>query len=61
MKRGAILFAALVWPITGCSESILDAVGLPPQVLTDGLIAHWTLDESSGTVVNRFVLRTNDK
>lgn len=52
MKRGAILFAALVWPITGCSESILDAVGLPPQVLTDGMVAHWTLDESSGTVVN---------
>jgi hypothetical protein len=52
VKRGAILFAALVWPIAGCSESILDAVGLPPQVLTDGLLAHWTLDESSGTVVN---------
>ena len=52
MKRGAILFAALVWPIAGCSESILDAVGLPPQVLTDGLLAHWALDESSGTDVN---------
>ena len=52
MKRGAVLFAAVVWPITGCSESVLDAVGLPPQVLTDGMVAHWTLDESSGVVVN---------
>jgi hypothetical protein len=52
VKRGAILFATLVWPIIGCSESILDAVGLPPQVLTDGMVAHWRLDESSGTVVN---------
>jgi hypothetical protein len=46
------LFAALVWPIIGCSESILDAVGLPPQVLVAGMVAHWTLDESSGTVVS---------
>jgi hypothetical protein len=52
VKRRAILFVALVWPVTGCSESILDAVGLPPQVLTDGMVAHWTLDESSGTVVS---------
>jgi hypothetical protein len=50
VKRGAVLWAALVWPITGCGEVVLDAVGLPPRVLTDGLVAHWTLDESSGTV-----------
>ena len=52
MKRRALLFVALVWPVTGCSESILDAVGLPPQVLTEGMVAHWTLDESSGAVVS---------
>jgi hypothetical protein len=51
VKRGAILFVALVWFVTGCGESTLDAVGLPPH-LADGMIAHWTLDESSGTVVS---------
>jgi hypothetical protein len=44
------LAAALLWPVTGCDEAILDAVGLPPWVLADGLVAHWTLDESEGTV-----------
>jgi hypothetical protein len=52
VKREAILFAALVSHVAGCSESILDAVGLPPQVLTDGMVAHWALDESSGTLVS---------
>ena len=52
MKREAIVFAALVWPISGCGESTLDAVGLPPQVLTDRMVAHWKLDESSGAVVS---------
>jgi hypothetical protein len=33
-----------------CSEAPLDAVGLPPGVLTDGLVAHWSFDEAGGTV-----------
>lgn len=51
MKRGAMLLAALPSLVTACSESVLDAVGLPPQVLSDGMVAHWRLDESSGTAV----------
>ena len=31
-------------------EAPLDAVGLPPRVLADGLVAHWTLDEGAGTI-----------
>ena len=44
--------AALVWPVIGCGEARLDAVGLPPRVLADGLVAHWTLDEGGGTIVS---------
>jgi hypothetical protein len=36
--------------VIGCSEAPLDAVGLPPRVLADGLVAHWTLDEGGGTI-----------
>jgi hypothetical protein len=46
----AIRAAVLLWPIVGCSEAPLDAVGLPPQIVTDGLVAHWSFDEASGTV-----------
>ena len=46
-----MLLAALLGPVAGCSESVLDAVGLPPHVLADGIVAHWKLDESSGTTV----------
>ena len=45
----SLLVAALAWPITGCGDAILDAVGLPPKVLADGLVAHWALDEGGGT------------
>ena len=51
MKRGGVLFAAL-WLVTGCRASALDAVGLPPEILASGMVAHWTLDEPSGTVVS---------
>jgi len=45
------LFAAiLAGPVIGCGEARLDAVGLPPGVLADGLVAHWTLDEGAGTI-----------
>jgi large repetitive protein len=46
--RGALFVAALA--VIGCGEATMDAVGLPPQVLTDGLVAHWRLDEGGGTV-----------
>ena len=41
-----------LWPVTGCGEALLDAVGLPPRVLADGLVAHWTLDEGGGTIAS---------
>jgi hypothetical protein len=52
VKRAAILFAALASSVLGCSESTLDAVGLPPHALSDGIVAHWKLDASSGIVVS---------
>ena len=48
-RPAALVAAALLWPITGCGEAPLDAVGLPPGVIADGLVAHWTLDEGGGT------------
>jgi hypothetical protein len=47
----ARLVAALV-AIAGCGDAILDAVGLPPAVLADGLVAHWALDEGAGTTAS---------
>jgi len=44
----AVLAAALV-PLAGCSGAVLDAVGLPPTALADGLVAHWALDDGVGT------------
>jgi hypothetical protein len=44
-----LLAAVLVLPAPGCGEALLDAVGLPPRVLGDGLVAHWALDEGGGT------------
>jgi hypothetical protein len=51
-SRVASFAAILVWPVIGCGEARLDAVGLPPRVLADGLVAHWTLDEGGGTIVS---------
>jgi hypothetical protein len=48
VRGRAALLAALLVPIAGCREEILDAVGLPPGVLADGLVAHWALDEGGG-------------
>jgi hypothetical protein len=47
-RPAALVAAALLWPGIGCGEAPLDAVGLPPRVLADGLVAHWTLDEGGG-------------
>ncbi len=44
------LIAALAGAVTGCSEAPLDAVRLSPGVLADNLVAHWKLDEGTGTV-----------
>jgi hypothetical protein len=49
-RTSTLLATALLWPVTGCDEVVLDAVGLPPRVLADGLVAHWTLDEGGGTI-----------
>jgi hypothetical protein len=49
-KRGTLLAAILVLPVIGCGEAMLDAVELPARTLTDGLVAHWSLDEGRGTV-----------
>jgi hypothetical protein len=52
MRSLSISFAAaLLWLVIGCREATLDAVGLPPPILPDGLVAHWRLDEGRGTVV----------
>jgi hypothetical protein len=48
-RPAAVIAAALCGAAAGCGEAALDAVGLPPGVLADGLIAHWTLDEGGGT------------
>jgi hypothetical protein len=45
-----LLAAALLGPAGGCGEVALDAVGLPPRVIADGLVAHWTFDEGAGTI-----------
>jgi len=47
----AVLAATLI-PIAGCGDAVLDAVGLPPPVLADGLVAHWELDEGGGTIAS---------
>ena len=50
--RATLLAAALAWPVIGCGEAALDAVGLPPRVLADGLVAHWAFDDGGGTIAS---------
>lgn len=51
MSRQTTLFiGALVRAVIGCSEAPLDAVRLPPAILTNDLVAHWKLDEAQGTM-----------
>ena len=53
MRLGATLLAAtLSWSAIGCSQAPLVAVDLPPGAFDDGLVAHWALDDGSGTVVS---------
>jgi hypothetical protein len=35
-----------------CAPSPLEVVEIDPMTLTDGLVAHWTFDEGSGTAVH---------
>ena len=42
---------AVVAAAAGCGASPLDAVTVNPHSLTMGLVAHWTFDEGSGSVV----------
>jgi hypothetical protein len=49
----ATLFAAtLSCQVIGCGQAPLVAVDLPPGAFNDGLVAHWTFDEGSGTVAS---------
>ena len=48
MRNRSALLAVALLPIAGCGDAVLDAVGLPPRVLADGLVAHWALDEGGG-------------
>jgi len=42
---------ALAVLLVGCGPSTIDAVGLAPTTLENGLVAHWTFDETGGSVV----------
>jgi hypothetical protein len=35
--------------LVGCGPGYIDAVGLAPTTLGEGLVAHWTFDETGGT------------
>jgi len=42
------------WPLlflVGCGPTYIDAVGLAPTTLGSGLVAHWTFDQTDGTVL----------
>jgi hypothetical protein len=49
--RRSICFLAAMVVAAGCGASPLDAVTVNPHSLTMGLVAHWTFDEGSGSVV----------
>jgi len=44
------LAIAALWALAGCGGAPLDAVGLPARDLTDGLVAHFALDEGAGAI-----------
>lgn len=37
--------------LLGCGPTYIDATGLAPTTLGSGLVAHWTFDETEGTVL----------
>jgi len=52
-ERGPDLFALalIAVAVAGCSAGNIDAIDLAPDALLEGLIAHWTFDESPGATV----------
>jgi hypothetical protein len=38
--------------LLGCSTGPIDAVGMDPAALTDGIVAHFSFDEGTGTAVH---------
>lgn len=44
-------YLALAVALAGCGAAPLEAVAVDPRGLAMGLVAHWTFDEGSGTVV----------
>lgn len=45
-----LAIAAGLWSLTGCGGAPLDAVGLPPRDLAEGLVAHFAFDEGAGAI-----------
>jgi hypothetical protein len=43
------LLALAAWGAAGCSAGPLEVAALMPDSLTNGLVAHWALDENFGT------------
>jgi hypothetical protein len=43
--------AWLVMFIVGCGPTYIDAVGLAPSTLGEGLVAHWTFDQTDGPIL----------
>jgi len=43
--------AWLVVFLVGCGPTYIDAVGLAPTTLGEGLVAHWTFDQTDGTTL----------
>jgi hypothetical protein len=46
-----VKLAWLFFFVAGCGPSRIDAVGLAPTTLGTGLVAHWTFDQGSGSVL----------
>ena len=44
--------AALVVFLVGCGPTYIDATGQAPTTLGSGHVAHWTFDETGGTVLS---------
>jgi hypothetical protein len=49
--RSCAGLAAVLLAISACSPTPLEALQIDPSSLGDGLVAHWTFDEGSGSVV----------
>jgi hypothetical protein len=47
----AVAFATMLMGVTGCDAGRLDAIDVAPDALTTGLMAHYTFDEGSGSIV----------